>query len=200
VFQEVQPEGNYYNKYEAKNPIAQRLMQGYFNALNQLFSDIKFQKLYDAGCGEGYIADHILSRYPNADIYASDISGSKIAEAKNRVPNVNFSVQSIYQTDFPDHTFDFVIASEVLEHLEFPEKALEEVLRISNKYILVSVPNEPVWRVCNFLRGKYVNRMGNTPGHIQHWSKNQFVQFLERRCSILRVLSPFPWTMILAEK
>lgn len=84
--------------------------------------------------------------------------------------------------------------------MEEPEKALREVLRISRKYILVSVPNEPIWRVLNMARGKYLKYFGNTPGHIQHWTPWTFRNFIARHANIIAVKHPFPWTMILAEK
>jgi 2-polyprenyl-3-methyl-5-hydroxy-6-metoxy-1,4-benzoquinol methylase len=194
------PEGNYYNKYETKNPIAKKLMSGFFDALVRLLGQIDFENLHEAGCGEGYVAEYISKIYPNVRITASDLSRNKITEAKARASNVAFSAESIYRLPYSDNAFDLVVASEVLEHLEQPENALKEILRVSNEHILVSVPNEPIWRICNMVRGKYVGRLGNTPGHIQHWSKNGFIEFIERHCSVIDIRLPFPWIMLLCRK
>lgn len=196
----MQPEGNYYNKYESKNPIAKLLMTGFFNSMQELLCNINYDTIYEAGCGEGYVTNFIANLNKNAKICASDISDKKIQEASKFVPSAQFSVESIYDISQADDSFDLVIASEVLEHLEQPEKALDEILRISKKYILVSVPNEPIWRVCNVLRGKYWRDLGNTPGHIQHWGKKQFCNMVGKRCQILEAKAPFPWTMLLCEK
>lgn len=196
----VQPEGNYYNKYESKNPIARALMKGFFQSIEDCLKEISFQNVYEAGCGEGYVTEFISKMRPDASIQASDISEKTVQEARKRVPQADFQVGSIYEIPFANNTFDLVIASEVLEHLEAPEKALQEVLRVSQRYVLISVPNEPIWRVSNMLRGKYLSHLGNTPGHIQHWSKSAFSRMLEKHCSVLQLASPFPWTMALCKK
>ncbi len=64
-----------------------------------------------------------------------------------------------------------VVTSEVLEHMEDPERALGQLLGVCGGYLLVTVPNEPIWRILNMARGKYWRRLGNTPGHVQHWNK-----------------------------
>ncbi len=66
----------------------------------------------------------------------------------------------------------FVICSEVLE----PRRSgtsIENIKELCNEngFILLSVPKEPIWRICNMARGKYWKDLGNTPGHIQHWTK-----------------------------
>lgn len=93
-----------------------------------------------------------------------------------------------------------MICSEVMEHLEYPEKALDMLKSVSSEYILLSVPNEPIWRILNVCRGKYLRQLGNTPGHIQHWSTKQFCRMLcENGCDIIAVKRPFPWTMVLVK-
>lgn len=197
---EVQPEGNYYNKYKSTNPIAKRLMHGFFDSLYNLIDSLSLNTVYEAGCGEGEVSHRLSMRYQNVAFSASDLSKSKILQAKKEYPEIQFETASIYALPYPDNQFDLVIVSEVLEHLEAPEKALAETLRISGRYVLLSVPNEPVWRIANMARGKYLKRLGNTPGHIQHWSKKSFVRLVEKQCTIIRVASPFPWTALLCEK
>lgn len=198
-----QPEGNFYNKYESKNLIAIKLMEGFFDSMDELLNKISFKTVYEAGCGEGYISNHIKMNYAQSIIHASDISETKIKEAKTRIDNVEFSVESIYDiaSQYKDKsTFDLVVACEVLEHLEKPEDALKELLEISNKYLLISVPNEPIWRILNMARGKYIKDFGNTPGHINHWSKRSFCNFIGNHCKVIEIKSPLPWTMLLCEK
>ena len=96
-----------------------------------------------------------------------------------------------------------VVCSEVLEHLEEPENALKKINEITadKGYILLSVPNEPIWRICNMARGKYLKQLGNTPGHIQHWSKRTFCKMLTKNnMRIIETKTPFPWTMVLIAK
>ena len=50
--------------------------------------------------------------------------------------------------------------------------------RCAQRWLLVSVPREPVWRMVNMARGAYWKDLGNTPGHVNHWSKRSFTRML----------------------
>jgi 2-polyprenyl-3-methyl-5-hydroxy-6-metoxy-1,4-benzoquinol methylase len=96
-----------------------------------------------------------------------------------------------------------VVCCEVLEHLDHPEKGMAELYRILKKdgVALVSVPHEPIWRVLNLARFKYVSDMGNTPGHLNHWTRSQFKDFAQKiGFTVVKDNSPFPWTMLLLQK
>lgn len=195
----VQPEGNYYDKYLSKNKIVIKLMKGFFRDLDDLLSKIKFNKAIEAGCGEGNVTNHIYSSY-DCSIRGFDIGDTAIAKAKKHFQNIEFDTQSIYEIPDEDDTFDLVVCCEVLEHLENYEDALKELIRISKKYVIVSVPNEPIWRILNMCRLKYLNKFGNTPGHINHWNKSGFVRFVSKYGEVIEVKNPLPWTMILLKK
>ena len=70
--------------------------------------------------------------------------------------------------------FEAVVCTEVLEHLEEPEKALRELLRVTRRWVILSVPREPLWRVLNMVRGAYLRHFGNTPGHIGGFVERNF--------------------------
>jgi len=191
--------GNYYDKYHTKNPIARKLMEGFFGALDKNLNNVKVSTVLEAGCGEGEVTNFIYKKFPKLEtIKGIELEIETVKEANIRHPHLDITQGSIYELPFKDRSFDLVVASEVLEHLEDPEKGIQEVLRVSSQYILVSVPREPIWRVCNVLRGKYISNLGNTPGHIQHWSKESFASFIRSNAEIINISSPFPWTMILA--
>nr|WP_256444588.1 methyltransferase domain-containing protein [Aquihabitans sp. G128] len=101
---------------------------------------------------------------------------------------------------FEADTFDLVLAIEVLEHVPYPELALSELHRVARRDVVVSVPREPIWSAANLARGKYLKDLGNTPGHINHWSKKGFAELVGRRFDVRAVHSPFPWTMVAAAK
>jgi hypothetical protein len=42
-----------------------------------------------------------------------------------------------------------------------------------------------------------VRDLGNTPGHLNHWTRRGFVSFLESRFEVVSVRTPLPWTMAL---
>lgn len=212
----VQPEGNYYDKYHSTNPIVKWMMKGFKDAISELL-DIagkEFCQICETGCGEGEITSFIKDMYQNAEIDAFDISEKVIAEASEKIHGINFYTGNIYTMEVrkPGEAekhilnkgrYDLVICSEVLEHLEDPEQALKNIKELCNEngFILLSVPKEPIWRICNMARGKYWKDLGNTPGYIQHWTKKKFCRMVVNNdMKIVSVKTPFPWTMVLARK
>lgn len=195
----VQPEGNYFDKYNDTNIIVKKLMQGFFSSIDKMLLEIEFKTILEAGCGEGYVSQFLYKKGNTIDAF--DISEKVVQEAQKAFPGIRFSVGSIYNIAAENGQYDLVIASEVLEHLEEPKTALCELFRVSKRYVFISVPNEPIWRVLNLARGKYIKDLGNTPGHIQHWSKSSIRKLCEENGGkILKESSPLPWTMILMEK
>ena len=195
----VQPEGNYYDKYHSVNPIVKWMMKGFKDAIRELLDLVEkeFYQVCETGCGEGEITSFIKELYPEAEIDAFDISEKVIAEAGERLKDINFYVGNIYTMEvnkagedekhiLNKEKYDLVVCSEVLEHLEDPEQALRNIkgLCTENGFILLSVPKEPIWRICNMARGKYWKDFGNTPGHIQHWSKKKFCRMVAVSCII----------------
>jgi hypothetical protein len=85
----------------------------------------------------------------------------------------------------------------VLEHVPDPEATLAEMARVARRRLLVSVPREPLWRGLNMARGAYLRDLGNTPGHVNHWSRRGFESLLSRYGTVEEARSPFPWTMLL---
>ena len=98
---------------------------------------------------------------------------------------------------FADDEFDLVAAIEVLEHVPDPERTVAEMARVARGHLLVSVPHEPLWRLLNMARGAYLRELGNTPGHVNHFTKRSFVRLLGRHGEVREARSPFPWTMLL---
>ena len=98
---------------------------------------------------------------------------------------------------FAENEFDVACAIEVLEHVPDPAHTVAEMARVARRHLLVSVPREPLWRMLNMARGAYLAQLGNTPGHVNHWSKRSFVRLLSQHGEIVEARSPFPWTMLL---
>lgn len=86
---------------------------------------------------------------------------------------------------------DLIVCCEVLEHLERPEEGLRALQRVVGRYLIVSVSREPIWCVLNLARGKYIADFGNTPGHIQHWSKRGFVALVSKYFEVVEVKIPY---------
>ncbi len=93
-----------------------------------------------------------------------------------------------------------LICCEVLEHVPDPEKGIKLISENTEDYFIVSVPHEPIWRLLNFIRGKYIRDFGNTPGHINHWTKKGFIEMVSKYADVVAYSTPLPWTMVLAKR
>jgi ubiquinone/menaquinone biosynthesis C-methylase UbiE len=185
-----------YKKYNSKNPLMGIVISNFMKNLKGTAASLEnIHNVIDIGCGEGFVINCL--GYPK--ITGVDISGNALRIAKEKNPECNFCSGSIYEISFKENSFDLVIATEVLEHLEKPEFALQEIRRISKNYCILSVPNEPYFRAMNFFRGKNMTRFGNDPEHVQNWSSGKFVSLIETYFDVLEVRKPFPWTMVLCK-
>ncbi|MEA2252405.1 MAG: hypothetical protein QOG70_2647 [Solirubrobacteraceae bacterium] len=200
----VDPEGtvtgNTYDKYGSTNPVVRRLMAGFEGTLEELYAQADPQSLLDVGCGEGVLVHRWAQRMGDARrIVGIDLDDPALhAEwAKRTAPNLEYRVMKAENLPFADGEFDTATAIEVLEHVPDPEHTVAEMARVAQRWLLVSVPREPLWRGLNLARGAYLKELGNTPGHVNHWSKRSFVALLSRHGEVVQARSPFPWTMLL---
>jgi 2-polyprenyl-3-methyl-5-hydroxy-6-metoxy-1,4-benzoquinol methylase len=196
----VQPAGNYYDKYNTRNPVAKMLMQGFLHSFADLAEMAKpVGTALEIGCGEGELSMRLASG--GWRVSGCDIAEEAVEEARRRSAAAGFSIPfqtlDILTARDAYEPHDLVVCCEVLEHLEDPCAALDVLTELSSHHLLVSVPREPVWRVLNVARGRYWKDLGNTPGHIQHWSSKSFLTFLQQRVEIVAVRKPLPWTLAL---
>jgi ubiquinone/menaquinone biosynthesis C-methylase UbiE len=119
-------------------------------------------------------------------------------------PKVKLMQASIYDLPYKNNSFDVILCTEVLEHLDDPKDAINELFRVSRKYVLLSVPNEPIFMGSNFLRGKNWSRFGNDIEHINHWTFWGFENFIktntEDKVKIISRKYPLPWTLLVFKK
>lgn len=197
--------GNYYDKYNSCFFVYKILVDGYLRYARELLALARPATVLEVGCGPGDLARRLVD--PEGDTgkgvvlyHGIDISERHIGEARECCPGGHFHVASAYHLPFPDRSFDLVIACEVFEHLDRPNDAMREVHRVCGASFLISVPWEPVWRLSNMLRGKYLARLGNTPGHLCHFSRREIRRIVRSRFRIVAERRPFPWTMLLARR
>jgi 2-polyprenyl-3-methyl-5-hydroxy-6-metoxy-1,4-benzoquinol methylase len=190
--------GNTYDKYGSDNPVVKRLMANFEGTLEALFQRASPASLLDVGCGEGVLT-HKWAQRIDGRVVGIDLDDPQLHEEwKGRqCPNLEYMVMKAENLPFGDNEFDVATAIEVLEHVPDPEHTVSEMARVASGHLLVSVPREPLWRGLNMARGAYLRDLGNTPGHVNHWSKRGFVQLLERYGTVEEARSPFPWTMLL---
>ena len=193
--------GNTYDKYGSTNPVVKRLMANFEGALDALFKQAAPTSLLDVGCGEGVLVHEWAKALAPARVVGIDLEEPSIQAgwAQRQAPNLEYRIMLAENLPFADGEFDAATAIEVLEHVPDPAHTVAEMARVAQRHLLVSVPREPLWRGLNLVRGAYVRQLGNTPGHVNHWSKRSFVELLSRHGEVVEARSPFPWTMLLVE-
>jgi ubiquinone/menaquinone biosynthesis C-methylase UbiE len=195
--------GNHTYKYTARNPAIRLLTERWVANLDRVFGRVgrdrsgpPVRRTLEVGCGEGVIAASMHRRWD--EVVALDLPDAGLRADWRGVPGPRFLHASAHQLPFGDGQFDVVVAAEVLEHLPDPARGLEEMARVGRRHLVLSVPREPAFRGCNLVAGRYLRDLGNTPGHLNHWSKRGFVRFVSRVAEVRDVTSPFPWTTIWA--
>ena len=190
--------GNIYDKYGSRNPVVRRLMAGFDRGLLGLLDHIPApRQVLEVGCGEGHVTARLVAWFPDAHVVGTDRSPAVLAKARELHPEITFREQEVYDAA-ASGPWDLVVACEVLEHLDDPARGLDAIARASSGHVLVTVPREPLWRVLNMARGRYWNALGNTPGHVQHWSRGAMLRFVRTQLEVVDTRAPLPWTQVLA--
>lgn len=185
------------DKYTKTGSIGNFLVKNFFKKIKDISPTEETGNVLEVGCGAGYSLVHLQKYYDTkVSFSACDIDPELVRLAKEKNPNVMCEVGSIYDLPYKDKSFDTVYCLEVMEHLEDPKKALEELARVTRKNIIISTPNEPIWRFLNCARLKYLSNLGNTPGHINHWSSKKLSNLISNYFEIKKIKKPLPWTIV----
>ena len=190
--------GNVYPKYASRNPLARVMVRNFLACLDDLVVATGARAVHEVGCGEG----HLLERFARAGlrIRGTDVCASTIAEARRRLAPLGLAyaldVRDLHDLQPSRDAAELVVACEVLEHVPDPERALARLAELARPHLIVSVPREPLWRVLNVVRGHYLAALGNTPGHLQHFSTRRLVRLVGRFARVEEVRTPLPWTML----
>lgn len=194
------PIGNATPKYEASNPVVRHLLNRLLARVDDAATSVAPTSVLDVGCGEGVVTERLARRLAPTHVRGIDADDDSLEKEwrARESSNLSFQTGSAYDLAFPDRTFELVCAIEVLEHLERPRDALAEMSRVASKTLLLSVPDEPAWRISHLLAGKDVRALGNTPGHINHWSKRGFADLVSSYARLDVVERVFPWTLVVA--
>jgi 2-polyprenyl-3-methyl-5-hydroxy-6-metoxy-1,4-benzoquinol methylase len=189
--------GNLYDKVSTKNAVERHLVDGFASALASLLPD-EVDRGLDLGCGEGHHMRSVAESHPGAVLTGIDVADATWLALWHGERRGRVSTADAAALPFADRSFDLVMALEVLEHVARPHEVLAEIARVANDVVVISVPWEPVWRAGNLLRGRYVASLGNTPGHLQHFSRRKLLRAVGELFVVEAVRKPLPWTFVRA--
>ncbi len=172
------------------------------NFIKNLLIEVKKFKtnsVLDIGCGTGYITKRISLVKPK--VIGCDIDKEKLVLAKKYTKNkIRFKHVNDKKLPFKDNSFDLIICSEVLEHIEDIDFFLTEIKRVGKKFLLITVPNEPYFRIANFLRLKNVLEFGNGHGHINHFNKKTLKKVFPKEFKLKKLkINSCLWLMAIYE-
>lgn len=190
-----------YLKHTSQDPIRQWTINSLYKAIIGGLNNLNVSTILDAGCGEGFILDRLQEAQIGKNLVGIDISKDAINLGKILFPKLDLRVGDITKLPFKNNSYDVVICTEVLEHLKNPRKALKEMIRVSKKYLVLSVPNEPIFSLKNLLIGRNITRLGSSIQHINLWTSWGFRKFVKQeKVMILKSKYPFPFTLLFLQK
>jgi 2-polyprenyl-3-methyl-5-hydroxy-6-metoxy-1,4-benzoquinol methylase len=189
--------GNVYPKYTTRNPVARRLVDNFSATLRRLVQATGAREVHEVGCGEGHLS--MLLAADGLSVRGCDLSPGAVASARQRSRrrglDIPFEIANLYDLQPERDGAPLVVCCEVLEHVPDPARALAVLSTLARPHLIVSVPREPLWRLLNLARGHYWHALGNTPGHLQHWSTPAFLHLLQQHLEVVELRTPLPWTM-----
>lgn len=187
-------------KYRNPNPIQRLLLSRFLERVHTLIAPLAPRSVLDAGCAEGFVVEYLREQGVDALFLGVDIDELAVRRGREISPQMHKGLASVTHLPFPDDAFDLVLSTEVLEHLPDPTQALGEIKRVAARYVVLSVPHEPWFRLLNFLRGKHPRQLGNDPEHLQNWSRRAFLRFVGSQLDVVTMRNAFPWLLLLARK
>jgi methionine biosynthesis protein MetW len=173
--------GEYYNKMDYKYGMSKPRKE----KILSLLGDVSGKTILDVGCAGGYFGEELKKRGAR-EVSGVDISARSVTEAQKRIDKAFVVDIQSEKTSFPDNYFDNIIFSEVIEHLLFPEKALQELRRILKKdgVLIITTPNLLVFsNRARMLFGKfeYKDFTFFERGHIHFFTVASLRKFIEEQ-------------------
>jgi len=186
-------------KHSSGNPLMKYLNEKLKTDILLALKKYNPKTILDVGCGEGFITSKLAKKFKEAKILGIDIEQEYIDYAKffNAYNNVEYEINSI--DTLPKIKYDLIVATEVLEHLENPKDAIEKLKAVSETsgIVLITIPNEPYFRLGNLCALKYIKNLGNTPGHLHNWTKGQISNLLKMMKLDFEIKTSTFWNIII---
>jgi len=183
-------------KYRAKNPIKRQLIGRFVDRVTELFHEGGAPKsVLEIGVGEGFLSGHLSAIHPKTRFSGVDIQASDLELLRAKFPHIEAHQGSIYDLSALPGGYDLVMCAEVLEHLERPEDALDQIVKLRPARVLLTVPHEPWFMLSNLAMGKNITRFGNDIEHCNHFTVPKFKRLLSTRFDLTTVTTSYPWIL-----
>ncbi|MDP7247351.1 MAG: class I SAM-dependent methyltransferase [Candidatus Peribacteraceae bacterium] len=189
--------GNW-DKYMNAGKIQAFFVKRFLVHILDLFGKTNGKSVLDLGCAEGFVINKIKNKYPSVRCEGIDIDEAALSRGRNLHPDLILKTGDLLNTSEINVDTDVVMCLEVLEHLPDTKSALSSLRTLNKNYLILSVPNEPLFRISNFLRLKYILRFGNRPDHVHCWGRRKFSKIIkDAGFEIIDQRYPFPWQIYL---
>lgn len=129
----------------------------------------------DVGCGDGLLLE-LLSNEKHIKGFGVDISNVAVARTKEKgIDAMVMDIEGVNQ--ICRQKYDYIVISEVLEHIANPEKIMLKVRDYFNKNLIVSIPNIGFYRHrLRLLLGRFPVQWNYYPGeHLRYWTIKDFL-------------------------
>lgn len=110
--------------------------------IEAILANLNPGSILEVGCGRGYLAD-LMQRQGNP-VWATDIVVNR--KLISRYPHLNFAESNIEGLPFPDNSFDAVVCTHTLEHVQNLRSAISELRRVARKQLIIVVPRQRPYR------------------------------------------------------
>jgi Methyltransferase domain len=146
--------------------------------LLKIIKGLELMDMLDAGCAQPFLVADAIQRL-GVEAHGCDISEEVMRAAEGTVAAAEFRALDLAHEVWPGgRQFDLVVCSETLEHIPDWTSALANVVRMSRRYVLITVPTGPIREVDRLM------------GHHRHYVPDDIVSELERNgCRTLSVRS-----------
>jgi ubiquinone/menaquinone biosynthesis C-methylase UbiE len=177
-----QPIYGYRTPYAADSQIARFMIT---NSILNVLAKYKFSELIDISGAEGYTANIIRTLF-NVKVKTTDLSDTVCKMAKE-IFNIESSPADVHELPFADNQYEVVLCSETVEHVTFPKKAIDELIRITDKLLIITVPHDSL----EFVAWNVNNKIPY--GHINHFDDTSFDYLKEAgyKVEIHKTIAPF---------
>lgn len=174
--QAARHDSNNLRKWEYGNGLYQRALNRYLDRFAGLLVGTGASNVLDAGCGEGFVHRGMVARGYRGAWTGVDVSDGAVEFARGRAPEAAWRAGDLRALPDASSHYELVLCSQVLEHIPEPERVRDELARVSAKWLLISVPLEPLFRrICALTIELGV---GEDPGHVNFWTPAAFREFL----------------------